>query len=552
MHLSERSVKLKDSLKPHKTVRDAVHGDIILNRLEIELMDTREFQRLRHIRQLGPSYLVYPCAHHTRFEHSLGTVQMAVEMIDAINRNPHPGRLVPADSYECLLSRTVALLHDLTHIPFGHTLEDEGGLLEPQWKDDGRAENFLGPRSTIGKILVDYMGEEFRLDARNTLRAETNEQIRALPYPFVADIVGNTICADLLDYLTRDAFFTGLKETYDKRFINYLYIPVTGPCKDRLVLRLWRKDRIRHDIASEVVNLLRLRHSLAEKIYYHHTKMAVSAMVTEAVAPIMDSDESRKLWTLGDDELLQFLENHKNPVASYLASKLRSRRIYLPVFTLYYSLDSADDVHAVSRRRLKQGCRARKGKLRFALERWLEDWGHLPAGSIVIYCPDPEMAVKEAKALIEWKDKIIPLSNLPDGDVEAMLVKERLDHIMQSHRLLWRFHIYMDREHLLDRSGHKTNKAREIERACSELLTYLESVELENVIQKPPENLLDKIIIPEFNEKFPELRITHSEVTELKKRITQVARRDGKQDWCSAPSDDLMKQQLGSIREGRN
>src|SRR6185369_7432267 len=102
-----------------KLIRDAVHGDIEMTPVEVELIDTQEFQRLRGIKQLGTAYLVFPSAMHTRFEHSLGTSWMAHRMILAIRRT----QAMP-DEKE-LIIRVAALLHDITHIPFGHTLEDE-------------------------------------------------------------------------------------------------------------------------------------------------------------------------------------------------------------------------------------------------------------------------------------------------------------------------------------------------------------------------------------------------------------------------------------------
>jgi len=106
-----------------KLLRDAVHGDIELEPLEVELIDTVEFQRLRGIKQLGTASLVYPTATHTRFEHSLGTSWMAARMIDSLRRSS----AISADDATAI--RIAALLHDITHIPFGHTLEDERRVL---------------------------------------------------------------------------------------------------------------------------------------------------------------------------------------------------------------------------------------------------------------------------------------------------------------------------------------------------------------------------------------------------------------------------------------
>src|SRR5882672_904508 len=129
-----------------KLIRDAVHGDIEMGPLEVELMDTPEFQRLRGIKQLGTAYLVFPSAVHTRFEHSLGTSWMAHRIIEAVRRTS----TIPAD--EAALIRVCALLHDITHIPFGHTLEDERRVLPRHDKDEERVEYFLR-QSAAGRIL---------------------------------------------------------------------------------------------------------------------------------------------------------------------------------------------------------------------------------------------------------------------------------------------------------------------------------------------------------------------------------------------------------------
>src|SRR5580765_3362537 len=129
-----------------KLIRDAVHGDIEMSGLEVELMDTPEFQRLRGIKQLGTAYLVYPSATHTRFEHSLGTSWMAHRLVQSIRRT----RSVSLD--EDRLIRIAALLHDIMHIPFGHTLEDERRVLPRHDKDESRVRYFLED-SSVGRIL---------------------------------------------------------------------------------------------------------------------------------------------------------------------------------------------------------------------------------------------------------------------------------------------------------------------------------------------------------------------------------------------------------------
>src|SRR5262245_4458293 len=99
-----------------KLIRDAVHGDMEMGPLEIELIDTPAFQRMRGIKQLGTANLVFPSATHTRFEHSLGTSWMAHRILRAV------GRTQPVSPDDERVIQVAALLHDVTHIPFGHTL----------------------------------------------------------------------------------------------------------------------------------------------------------------------------------------------------------------------------------------------------------------------------------------------------------------------------------------------------------------------------------------------------------------------------------------------
>src|SRR4051812_18995285 len=164
-----------------KLIRDAVHGDIEMGALEVEIMDTPEFQRLRGIKQLGTVYLVFPSAVHTRFEHSLGTSWMAHRILESIRRSQSESAIT-ADEEQ--LIRVSALLHDITHIPFGHTLEDERRVLPRHDKDEERVDYFLRT-STVGRILKREGIQEAVL---GTIKGSDS---------FASDIVGGAISADL-------------------------------------------------------------------------------------------------------------------------------------------------------------------------------------------------------------------------------------------------------------------------------------------------------------------------------------------------------------------
>jgi len=96
----------------HKIIRDSIHGDIKVEGLFLDLLDTPELQRLYNIKQLGLAHLVFPGAHHTRLEHSLGSYHMASRSSELLGLNKNDKKLVTC----------AALLHDIGHGPFSHTL----------------------------------------------------------------------------------------------------------------------------------------------------------------------------------------------------------------------------------------------------------------------------------------------------------------------------------------------------------------------------------------------------------------------------------------------
>ncbi len=463
----KRNEIIRDLLSPHKTIRDAIHGDIMITRLETAIIDTKEFQRLRKIRQLGPTHLIYPSANHTRFEHSLGTLYMSQYLFEIALKNPfkdprvtlhvdlphfimhYPPTTVNYSeamitNYHVLLTRICALLHDLAHIPFGHTLEDEGFLFKQQWEDQQRVSHFLGDGSTIGKIIIEELtkkgldGKEFLQEVREILTTKSDD-VEKLSYPFVSDIINNTICADLLDYLSRDLYFSGLKETYDKRFLSYFYIGMYNG-KPRLTLRLLKPStrKIRRDVFSETLHLLRLRYSLAEKIYYHHAKVSASAMIISAVTSAIENKIISKhdLLTIGDDELLSLLK--KDKIGSFIVNNLEQRSLYKPVYALKYTEPTMEDI----RYKIKQEIitNLKNISYRYNVERALERASRLIPGQIVIYCPGPEMGQKVVETLSEWNGTIGPLNTLIEEDR-----RKEIEILVKKHRNLWCMHVFVDR-----------------------------------------------------------------------------------------------------------
>ena len=453
---SERSVNMASPTAKlrNKTLRDPIQLDIELTPLEIRVIDTPDFQRLRHIKQLGTASYVFPGATHTRFEHSLGTLAAAQIMIASINNNPD--NQLPIEPDVVKLIRMCALLHDVTHIPFGHTLEDEGFLFRRHDKTDenSRWDRFLGPSSDIGrKLIEEEEGEEFRQKVVRYLTIPRS-QVSTLEHPYVVDIVGNTICADLIDYLARDTTYAGLKETFDPRFLKSLLIASyevpskpEESYKNRLVISLLKDNRVRRDVISEVMHLLRLRYSLAEKVYYHHAKIKASAMVIEAVQaglisrPADFSEAELCEMKFGDNELLVRLKDSKIPIAAKLIDKLIARALYKPVYMLTYSAPSAEDTSWDEKVAIIEKFRKNHEK-RFEMERRLEQWNGLLEGSVIIYCPTEDMNLKEIETLCLWRDgEIKPLIKIPGEKLES-----EAKSINEAHKELWKLFVFLERD----------------------------------------------------------------------------------------------------------
>ncbi|MHC1610034.1 MAG: HD domain-containing protein [Candidatus Methanospirareceae archaeon] len=187
-----------------KVIRDPLHGYIDLDELARAIIDTVEMQRLRRIRQLGFSYLVYPGANHTRFEHSLGTYHLMNLLLDRLG-------IAREEEQELLVA---SLIHDVGHGPFSHVTEPLIKKLTGKshedveyvlFTDEYEEEKEKEPSSptTIAEVV-----EEYRLDKRKILsyiKGEGSVSKRGL-----SRILNGEIDVDKMDYLVRDSYYTGV------------------------------------------------------------------------------------------------------------------------------------------------------------------------------------------------------------------------------------------------------------------------------------------------------------------------------------------------------
>jgi uncharacterized protein len=429
--------------KPAKTVRLAVSGDVELSALEVRICDTLAFQRLRKLKQLGLSYLVYPSAQHTRFEHTLGAVHKARKIVEAVRANPQSeGAAKDIRDEDYVLIRLAALLHDIGNLPFGHTLEDEGCVVSEYQEDESRLERFIGEETEIGKIISSELGERGRQDVLAILTAKNDKGSALGERAYIADVVKNTVCADLLDYIERDSYHCNLNISVGDRFMRYLFLVSVDGAR-RLAIRLWKeKDhRPRPDLVSELTFLLEARYHIAERVYFHHARTATSAMLVRAVWAALKAEDPNRLPVeslseMGDQDLLSWLAGCRVPEAKQLGGMLQARRLYKRVDQVERGVVEADR----TRNRLEEMaaifCKDPAARVR--IENEVSDLCGLDPGDVLIYCPDPDMNLKAAGMLVTWRDGIKRLS-----DVDDPVIQNRTRGVLESHKNLWQCKVFI-------------------------------------------------------------------------------------------------------------
>jgi len=417
-----------------KRLRDAVHKDIRLSEPELRVIDTPQMQRLRGIRQLGAAYYVYPSAQHTRFEHSVGTCWTAKEIVSHIE-SAGAFRFSDVEQQAIFLA---SLAHDVTHIPFGHTFEDERKLLGRHDRSVERFAFFLED-SELGRVLD---GSEAGQLAKEIIRPD-----HAMPAGkgYLRQVVSGTICADLLDYLKRDNYFCGLSQQYDQRVLDYFTV-----ADGDLMLDLQHHGLFRHDALSEITNLLRIRYVLSERVYYHHAKIACGVMISKAIEQAMaEGLQERELCELTDDALIYHLRQRYggDRALRELVDALTARQLYKRCYMLSRRVGEEAVREMVRNYHLNEGNSRGEAEQRIAHE--LKAEPH----EVAIYCAPEEMALKEAEMpVILGGGERARLSELNSAEIQVLKDK---------HRWLWRFYAFVSRrlaQHL-EKAGAACEKA---------------------------------------------------------------------------------------------
>ena len=230
-----------------KIFSDPVHGFIsVPKNLTMDLIQTPEVQRLRRIRQLGVGHLVFPGAEHTRFNHALGAMAL---MHDALTSLSNKGTPIAPEEHTAALA--AALLHDVGHGAFSHTLEHE--LIRDFHHEE------------MSRVLLVHLNERF--DGALSTAIEIFDGTHARPW--MHQLVSSQLDMDRLDYLRRDAFYTGVAEgeVGVQRIIKTLRVhPLQGAANSRIT--------VESKGIYAVENFLISRRLMYWQVYLHKTVLA--------------------------------------------------------------------------------------------------------------------------------------------------------------------------------------------------------------------------------------------------------------------------------------
>ncbi len=284
-------------MKPVKTIRDPIHGTITLNEIELELIDTPEFQRLRRIKQNGLCYLVYPAMNSTRFEHSLGVMYLAGRMAEHLE--------LDNDNREIL--RVAALLHDIGHCAFSHTSDDiliKGG--DSHEKNSSR----IIMKSEISDILKNHGINPVEISG--LANGEGN----------LGKIISSEIDIDKMDYLIRDSYYAGVAYgVIDLERIIYGVKMVDG------------EIFIKRGSIEAVESLLISRNLMYQTVYRHHTKRIVESMFRHAIDSLIKKGivNYGEFIRMDDIDLIHALRN-AGGYPGEIMNRIDNRRLFKTVF----------------------------------------------------------------------------------------------------------------------------------------------------------------------------------------------------------------------------
>ena len=312
-------------LKEEKVFKDPVHKYIYVQDQTVwDLINTREFQRLRRIRQLGTTFFTFHGAEHSRFSHSLGVYEIARKIISSFERNGYPDWPVE----EKLLCLCAALLHDVGHGPFSHSIEPVFDMRHEEWS----CQIILGD-TEINRVLR-RVSPDFPQKVAEVISKTYGKKI-------VTSLISGQLDADRMDYLLRDAYFTGVN--YGMFDIERI-LRVMRPFKNHIVV----KESGMHAVEDYLMS----RYQMYWQFYFHPVTRSSEIILRKIfqrakalyqdgfrfqflfppLAGMLNQNMTLDEYLLLDESFMQMAmmqwTNEQDPILADLCSRFMHRRLF--------------------------------------------------------------------------------------------------------------------------------------------------------------------------------------------------------------------------------
>ena len=403
-------------MSEYKIIRDSVHGSVRVDAPYLPLMESNELQRLHGVHQLGLANLVYPGANHTRLEHSLGAFAVAGRMSSSLK----------LDEDEDMLVRCAALLHDIGHLPYSHTFEmvlhEQFGIDHVEISkrlilgrdsvisdDESRA---LGGSLRAVDALEDQgmrpedvaallSGAEPRSKEQTTLEGSSG-QTHFNGRRYLGQMVNGPIDVDQLDYLMRDAHYTG---------VAYGVIDL-----DRLLdtVGIFNGDMVvDKGGASAVEGMLVARALMFSAVYFHKTVRIAELMLAKAVEQL-GAGHIEEVFKMTDSSLLSHLVS-QGGYPREIAARIKYRRLFKKAYAVANDDLNDDGWSAVE----DMGSFGRRRKL----EEEIASKAGIDPGHVVIDVPSHEVPISEPR---------MTMVDIRISDGERVRLLPRISSIAQS------------------------------------------------------------------------------------------------------------------------
>ena len=300
-------------MEKFKVIQDPLNGPVKVDNLALELMDSSYFQRLRYVRQLGLCYLVFPGSNHTRFEHSLGTYHLASEASEAFGIS------------DKALLQVSALLHDVGHPAMSHSVENYFEKLTGMDHLEASCRIIQG-REPFGDSEIPEILEKFSISPPEVASIISGKSSK---YPVLSKLISGPTDIDEMDYLRRDALFTGVAMGHidHRRIFNISYM-------DDASIYIEEKG------IPAAESLLIGRILMYNSVYFHKTARIAQLMLERALE-ISEVDLENPFRTTDHDLIDKLITDKK---AGYLARSIMERRLYKPVLKTAYSVEKLSSI----------------------------------------------------------------------------------------------------------------------------------------------------------------------------------------------------------------